>query len=182
MAKDSYVVEMNGFFLDRLSQINQLENRVAKVLAKQMNAIMGYLVDSVKKKILKREKPDGRRYRRPGGRIHIASSPDKSPNEDTGKLRRSVRAQHINVINIQKVDGFVEVNPMYEGAMQNYAFYLEAGTRNMEKRPFFYTTLNEEVRKDKVRRRIFDINYAIEKLFQSHYLRRGRRRLVKRSL
>lgn len=65
----------------------------------------------------------GRFYRRPGGRIHQASSPGQAPANDTGTLQASVDYE---------VHSW---SRMEVGDRALYGRYLEEGTRRMEARP-----------------------------------------------
>lgn len=66
----------------------------------------------------------GRKYRRPGGNWHQASTPGDAPAIDTGNLVNSIQ---------------VEMKSDIEGVVStgtDYAPYLEYGTAHMKKRPF----------------------------------------------
>lgn len=71
----------------------------------------------------------GRAYRRPNGRIHIASAPGESPAVDTGRLIRS-----LDVIERRTADGA----DAFVGTDVPYAAYLEEGTKDgrLAPRPF----------------------------------------------
>lgn len=80
-----------------------------------------------------RSRKSGRRYLKPGGRVHIASAPGEYPAVDTGRLMASIRTD------VSRTESRI-------GTGMHYAIYLRRGTRFMARRRMSDDALMEGLR------------------------------------
>ncbi len=78
------------------------------------------------------EPKSGAEYKRKGDKVHVASAAGESPAVDSSNL-------------IGSVQPFIETLEAKLGTSVEYAEYLEDGTDNMEQRPVWEKTLQEEL-------------------------------------
>ena len=179
-----FSVERAGVFVPIGSDIKNIDNEILNKLVRHINIGSKQLVLHIKDMIRKRQSL-GRRYSRGGGKYHIASLPGYPPNDDTGKLRKGTYYKPAVKNTTQSViESYIETNPMRAGAIDNYAVYLESGTKRMEKRPFFYTGIDKRIKDTtadiNILKMIRQVSATIQNVMSAHNRIKGKRRVITR--
>lgn len=172
-------VEVNGLFIDKSSDVSKIESHILKKIAVNMNEGSTILKKDISK-VLGGYKSLGRLYRRPGGRIHVASLPGYPPNEDTGKLKLGVFFKRAKKTAQSVIESFIGVDPTRAGAKKDYAGYMEYGTRKIKPRPYFFDTIELSIRNENkgVGKIIRQIRATVANVLRAKALRPGRRRII----
>ena len=158
----------------RVFTSNPLKIKQASNLARdRIMARMLQKTNVIKKDIqtvIKTEQSRGRRYysRNPFKKFHVASLPGFPPNEDTGHLRQGVMIKSA----LKSKVPFIELSVSPKNELRDYAPYLEFGTKSMEPRPFFYTTIEKAVKSPLFQKAIRQVQFAIKNDLQGRLLER----------
>ena len=172
-----FTVDIKGIFIENTAQIDEIESEILSKCANRINDGSDMLVKDIRN-VLKKVQSKGRRYRRPFGRIHIASLPEFPPNLDTGRLHDGTRFKPAKKTSRSIIDSEIYSDPTVAGAKTNYAFYLQQGTVKMGARPFFYETIEKRAKMVKFKKIIIQIRSVVENVMRAKALRPGRRRRI----